>query len=177
MDIQGLQKLTLLDWPGRVACTIFLGGCDFRCPFCHNRDLVTGPLPAAMDSGELLAFLAKRKGLLDGVCVTGGEPLLRPGLEGLLEEIKALGFPIKLDTNGSHPQLLARLWSLGWTWGPSGRACPGCWRAMWTMSSAPPWCASSMTAPPSAPSAPGSPAPGGTFFRPSSTGTPCSGPV
>ena len=113
MDIQGLQKLTLLDWPGRVACTIFLGGCDFRCPFCHNRDLVTGPLPAAMDSGELLAFLAKRKGLLDGVCVTGGEPLLRPGLEGLLEEIKALGFPIKLDTNGSHPQLLARLWSLG----------------------------------------------------------------
>ena len=71
MDIQGLQKLTLLDWPGRVACTIFLGGCDFRCPFCHNRDLVTGPLPAAMDSGELLAFLAKRKGLLDGVCVTG----------------------------------------------------------------------------------------------------------
>ena len=113
MDIQGLQKLTLLDWPGRVACTIFLGGCDFRCPFCHNRDLVTGPLPAAMDSGELLAFLAKRKGLLDGVCVTGGEPLLRPGLEALLEEIKALGFPIKLDTNGSHPQLLARLWSLG----------------------------------------------------------------
>ena len=82
-----LQKLTLLDWPGRVACTIFLGGCDFRCPFCHNRDLVTGPLPAAMDSGELLAFLAKRKGLLDGVCVTGGEPLLRPGLEALLEEI------------------------------------------------------------------------------------------
>ena len=201
MDIQGLQKLTLLDWPGRVACTIFLGGCDFRCPFCHNRDLVTVPLPAAMDSGELLAFLAKRKGLLDGVCVTGGEPLLRPGLEGLLEEIKALGFPIKLDTNGSHPQLLARLWSLGLVdyaamdiknsperygetagvpgldLGPSGRACPGCWRAMWTMSSAPPWCASSMTAPPSAPSAPGSPAPGGTFFRPSSTGTPCSGPV
>ena len=113
MDIQGLQKLTRLDWPGRVACTVFLGGCDFRCPFCHNRDLATGPLPAAMDSGELLGFLAKRKGLLDGVCVTGGEPLLRPGLEGLLEEIKALGFPIKLDTNGSHPQLLARRWSLG----------------------------------------------------------------
>ena len=109
MDIQGLQKLTLLDWPGRVACTIFLGGCDFRCPFCHNRDLVTGPLPAAMDSGELLAFLAKRKGLLDGVCVTGGEPLLRPGLEALLEEIKALGFPIKLDTNGTNPDMLEAL--------------------------------------------------------------------
>ena len=113
MDIQGLQKLTLLDWPGRVACTIFLGGCDFRCPFCHNRDLVTGPLPAAMDSGELLAFLAKRKGLLDGVCVTGGEPLLRPGLEGLLEEIKALGFPIKLDTNGSHPEALRAVVATG----------------------------------------------------------------
>lgn len=103
MDIQGLQKLTLLDWPGRVACTIFLGGCDFRCPFCHNRDLVTGPLPAAMDSGELLAFLAKRKGLLDGVCVTGGEPLLRPGLEALLEEIKALASPSSWTPTAATP--------------------------------------------------------------------------
>ena len=106
MDIQGLQKLTLLDWPGRVACTIFLGGCDFRCPFCHNRDLVTGPLPAAMDSGELLAFLAKRKGLLDGVCVTGGEPTLQKDLKDFLRKIKELGYPIKLDTNGYMPGVL-----------------------------------------------------------------------
>lgn len=113
MEIQGLQKLTLLDWPGRTACTVFLGGCDFRCPFCHNADLVTSPLPAAMDSGALLDFLSRRAGLLDGVCVTGGEPLLRPGLDGLLEEIKALGFPVKLDTNGSHPDRLVRLWERG----------------------------------------------------------------
>ena len=80
MEIQGLQKMTLLDYPGKVACTVFLGGCDFRCPFCHNSGLLEGPMPAALDSGELLAFLKKRRGLLDGVCVTGGEPLLRPDL-------------------------------------------------------------------------------------------------
>ena len=113
MDIQGLQKMTLLDWPGRVACTVFLGGCDFRCPFCHNAQLVTGPAPAALDETELLAFLGRRRGLLDGVCVTGGEPLLRPGLADLLERIKALGFPVKLDTNGSHPDTLASLWERG----------------------------------------------------------------
>ena len=106
MDIQGLQKLTLLDYPGMAACTVFLGSCDFRCPFCHNSGLLEGPMPAALDSGELLAFLNKCRGLLDGVCVTGGEPLLRPDLPDLLEEIKSLGFLVKLDTNGSHPDRL-----------------------------------------------------------------------
>ena len=109
MDIQGLQKMTLLDYPGRVACTVFLGGCDLRCPFCHNSTLVLGPMPAQLDSDELLAFLRKRRGLLDGVCVTGGEPLLHPGLPELLAQIKELGFPVKLDTNGSHPERLRRL--------------------------------------------------------------------
>ena len=113
MNVQGLQKLTLLDWPGKVACTLFLSGCDFRCPFCHNRELVTGPAPAGMAEEELLAFLEKRRGLLDGVCVTGGEPLLRPGLAGLLERIKELGYPVKLDTNGNHPRALADLWERG----------------------------------------------------------------
>ena len=113
MEIQGLQKMTLLDYPGKVACTVFLGGCDFRCPFCHNSGLLEGPMPAALDSGELLAFLKKRRGLLDGVCVTGGEPLLRPGLPGLLDGIKNLGFPVKLDTNGNHPDRLVRLWEQG----------------------------------------------------------------
>ena len=113
MEIQGLQKLTLLDYPGRVACTVFLGGCGFRCPFCHNSDLLEGPMPAETDSAGLLAFLKKRRGLLDGVCVTGGEPLLRPDLAGLLEEIKALGFPVKLDTNGSCPDRLRKIVEAG----------------------------------------------------------------
>ena len=109
MDIQGLQKMTLLDYPGKVACTVFLGGCDFRCPFCHNGELVLSPAPAQMDQEELLAFLKKRRGLLDGVCITGGEPLLRPDLPQFLEAIKALGYPVKLDTNGSHPAALRDL--------------------------------------------------------------------
>ena len=101
MRIQGLQKLTLLDYPGRTACTVFLSGCNFRCPFCHNAPLLT-----AADEDELLAFLKKRQGLLDGVAVTGGEPLLRPDLPQLLEKIKALGYAIKLDTNGAFPEQL-----------------------------------------------------------------------
>lgn len=113
MDIQGLQKMTLLDWPGKVACTVFLAGCDFRCPFCHNGELVTAPAPAVMNEEELLSFLKKRRGLLDGVCITGGEPTLRPGLAGLLESVKELGYPIKLDTNGNHPDRLAALWERG----------------------------------------------------------------
>ena len=113
MDIQGLQKMTLLDWPGKVACTVFLGGCDFRCPFCHNSELLSGPMPVLMDQEGLLEFLRKRQGLLDGVCVTGGEPLLRPGLPGLLDGIKNLGFQVKLDTNGNHPDRLVRLWEQG----------------------------------------------------------------
>ena len=109
MEIHGLQKMTLLDYPGKVACTVFLGGCDFRCPFCHNGELVTQLYPPQMNDEELLAFLKKRQGLLDGVCITGGEPLLRPELEPLLKHIKALGYPVKLDTNGTHPDRLKRL--------------------------------------------------------------------
>ncbi len=107
MLIQGLQKLTLLDFPGRVACTVFLGGCDFRCPFCHNSELIGGG-EAVMDDAELLAFLKKRQGLLDGVAFTGGEPLLRD-LAPLLRQIRALGFAVKLDTNGNHPHRLRAL--------------------------------------------------------------------
>ncbi|MBR0368275.1 MAG: anaerobic ribonucleoside-triphosphate reductase activating protein [Clostridia bacterium] len=109
MKIHGLQKMTLLDYPGRVACTVFLGGCDFRCPFCHNYELVDGSAPALMEDTELFAFLEKRKGLLDGVAVTGGEPCLRPDLPELLSRIKALGYAVKLDTNGAHPGLLRAL--------------------------------------------------------------------
>ncbi|MBQ9420204.1 MAG: anaerobic ribonucleoside-triphosphate reductase activating protein [Lachnospiraceae bacterium] len=113
MLIHGLQKMTLLDFPGHVACTVFLGGCDLRCPFCHNYELADGSAPSVMDDQELLKFLSKRRGLLDGVAITGGEPCLRPDLPDLLREIRALGFKTKLDTNGFHPELLSRLLSEG----------------------------------------------------------------
>ena len=106
MKIHGLQKMTLLDFPGRVACTVFLGGCDFRCPFCHNFELIDGTAQPIMDDEELLAFLRRRSGLLDGVAFTGGEPCLHPGLPDLLRKIRALGFATKLDTNGFHPDML-----------------------------------------------------------------------
>lgn len=109
MNIQGLQKMTLLDFPGKVACTVFLGGCDLRCPFCHNSDLIDGGAPTLMDDTELLKFLEKRKGLLDGVAFTGGEPLLRRELKELIVKIRALGFAVKLDTNGAHPAQLREL--------------------------------------------------------------------
>lgn len=110
MLISGLQKLTLLDYPGKVACTVFTGGCNFRCPFCHNSALVL-PGQIAQDSSEdaVLAFLKKRTGVLDGVAVTGGEPLLHPDIGDFLKEVKALGFLVKLDTNGSFPDRLIPL--------------------------------------------------------------------
>lgn len=113
MNIAGLQKMTLLDYPGRVACTVFLQGCNFRCPFCHNADLLPGQGQALMTDAELLAFLEKRKGLLDGVCVTGGEPTLQKELQKLLSDIKALGYAVKLDTNGAQPEVLRALVEAG----------------------------------------------------------------
>ena len=109
MNIHGLQKMTLLDFPGRVAATVFLGGCDFRCPFCHNFELVDGSAPAVMDDGQLFDFLKKRRGLLDGVAITGGEPCLRPDLPDLLRGIRSLGYAVKLDTNGAHPDRLREI--------------------------------------------------------------------
>ena len=106
MKIHGLQKMTLLDFPGRVACTVFLGGCDLRCPFCHNAELIDGTAKPVMDEAELLSFLEKRRGLLDGVAITGGEPTLRRDLPDLIRRIRALGYPVKLDTNGMHPDRL-----------------------------------------------------------------------
>lgn len=109
MQIHGLQKMTLLDYPGRVACTVFLAGCNYACPFCHNSQLLTGEAEAVMQEEELLSFLQKRQGILDGVCITGGEPTLNPGLKPMLQRIKALGYAIKLDTNGSRPDVLRQL--------------------------------------------------------------------
>ena len=109
MDVNGLQKLTLLDYPGKCACTVFLAGCNLRCPFCHNAALVVGQAPTAMTEEEFLAFLKKRRGLLDGVCITGGEPTLRKDLPEFIRKIRELGYLVKLDTNGSNPKMLRQL--------------------------------------------------------------------
>ncbi len=109
MVIAGLQKMTLLDYPGKVACTVFLQGCNFRCPFCHNSDLLGGAAPDTLAVDDLLAFLDKRKGLLDAVCITGGEPTLQPDLSSLIRAIKERGYAVKLDTNGSRPAVLKQL--------------------------------------------------------------------
>ncbi len=106
LKIAGLQKLTLLDFPGKTACTIFVRGCNFRCPFCHNAGLVTQDCSEEISMDSLLAFLKKRIGLLDGVCVTGGEPLLQHDLLPFLQTVHAMGYAVKLDTNGSCPDKL-----------------------------------------------------------------------
>lgn len=122
MRIAGLQKLTLLDFPGRTAATVFTPGCNFRCPFCHNADLVvdTGGLNAAgndapedVPTEDFFVFLRKRQGLLDGVCITGGEPLMQPGLAQFCARVHELGYAVKLDTNGSFPGRLRALVEAG----------------------------------------------------------------
>lgn len=110
MLICGLQKLSLLDYPEKLAATIFTGGCNLRCPFCHNASLVLRPGDGEVyGEQEILDFLKTRQGKLDGVCITGGEPLLQPDIDGFIREIRALGFLVKLDTNGSFPDPLKRL--------------------------------------------------------------------
>ena len=112
MKIGGLQKLTLLDYPGRLACTVFLGGCNMRCPFCHNGDIVLGG-GDEISERELIAFLASRVGRLEGVCVSGGEPTIQPDLPDLLAKIKSMGFLVKLDTNGTRPEVIRELIARG----------------------------------------------------------------
>lgn len=108
--IYGLNKTTLLDYPGHVAATVFLGGCNFRCPFCHNGDLALCPEgQPVLAQGEVLEFLKKRKQVLSGVCITGGEPTLSDGLEDLIKRIKDMGYMVKLDTNGYEPGIVRRL--------------------------------------------------------------------
>lgn len=107
--ICGLQKMTLLDFPGKIACTVFLGGCNFRCPFCHNSELFMGKPEKLMEDEEFFKFLQSRKGLLDGVCVSGGEPTLYKDLPAFIARIKELGYLVKLDTNGSRPEVVKKL--------------------------------------------------------------------
>ena len=133
MEIRGFQKTTLLDYPGHVAATVFTGGCNFRCPFCHNGSLVLNPgeQPVIPES-EVLSYLEKRRRVLEGVCVTGGEPTLQNGLREFMERLKNMGFLVKLDTNGSRPEILKELVQAGLvdyvamdikaSWGNYGRA-------------------------------------------------------
>ena len=110
LKIFGMQKLTLLDYPGKMACTIFTGGCNFRCPFCHNGDLVFLPENMAeMNVEDILSFLKRRVSILEGVCISGGEPLLQAQLTPVLRKVKALGYQIKLDSNGTNPDKLKEL--------------------------------------------------------------------
>lgn len=108
MIIQGLQKLTVLDFPGQVACIVFTAGCSFRCPFCHNATLVKGEGDVVTED-EVLSFLKKRQGILDGVVITGGEPTIQKDLKEFILKVKALGYKVKLDTNGYHPDALKEL--------------------------------------------------------------------
>lgn len=110
MQIHGFNKLTLLDYPGHLAATIFLGGCNMRCPFCHNASLVTKvSSQPVIPVEQVLEVLTKRKGVLEGVCITGGEPTLYHDLPDLINEIKGLGYKVKLDTNGTNPSMIKSL--------------------------------------------------------------------
>ena len=109
MIIEGLQKTTLLDYPGCVACTLFAHGCNLRCPFCHNAGLVVRKPENIIEKEELAAFLQKRKGILDGVCLTGGEPLMQKGAIEFIEFLKSFGYKVKLDTNGFYPDRLSEI--------------------------------------------------------------------
>lgn len=114
MKIGGFSKLTLLDFPGCVACIVFTSGCNFRCPFCHNASLVTHTKDSEdISEDEILSYLKKRKGLLDGVVITGGEPLLQNGIEDFIIKVRDLGYKVKLDTNGSFPDKLKNLLDKG----------------------------------------------------------------
>ena len=115
MFINGLQKLTLLDFPDRMACTLFTFGCNFRCPFCHNASLVLADRSdgSGMEEEEFFKFLRSRRGILEGVCISGGEPTLQPDLPAFIRKVKDMGFAVKLDTNGYRPAVLKALTSEG----------------------------------------------------------------
>ncbi len=115
MNIQGLQKVSLLDFPEIIACTVFTGGCNFRCPFCHNASLVLPGIETKDNwtENDFFQFLSSRVNKLDGVCISGGEPLIQPDLFDFVKRIKSMGFAVKIDTNGSMPEQLKNLVNSG----------------------------------------------------------------
>ena len=112
MKICGIEKFSMVDWDTKIVCTLFASGCNFRCPFCHNASLALSN-QAPLDENEIFDYLEKRKGLLDGVCVSGGEPTLSHDLEEFIGKIKALGYKVKLDTNGTNPTMVQNLINKG----------------------------------------------------------------
>ncbi len=113
MALGGIQKNSLIDYPEKLSCVLFLSGCNFTCPYCHNPDLVHNTSPVLLEETEVYRFLESRRNFLDGVVVSGGEPTIYPGIESLLKKIKTIGYPVKLDTNGSRPQVIKKLLSDG----------------------------------------------------------------
>jgi pyruvate formate lyase activating enzyme len=109
MILAGLQKNSFIDYPGRISCVLFTTGCNFICPYCHNARLARGEYPARLDLADIIDFLESRRGMLDGVVITGGEPTLEKGLVDLCRAVQSLGYPVKLDTNGSRPEVLRQL--------------------------------------------------------------------
>lgn len=110
MIIDGMEKLTLLDFPGHLACIIFTKGCNFKCPFCQNSPLIDSQKECGKFTEEyVLNYLTKRKGILDGICISGGEPLVQPNIETFIRKVKDIGYKVKLDTNGSNPEKLKKL--------------------------------------------------------------------
>ncbi|GAB6904873.1 conserved hypothetical protein [Desulfosarcina cetonica] len=109
MILAGFQKNSFIDFPGKISCVLFLTGCNFFCPYCHNAALANGEYPQRIDIETVLDFLKARRGMLEGVAISGGEPTLSPAIADLCRSIKALGYPLKLDTNGSRPDILGRL--------------------------------------------------------------------
>ena len=109
MKIAGMQKLSLVDYPEKMCCTLFTSGCNFRCPFCHNAGLVVRPAEEIIPNDEVFDYLKKRKGMLQAVTISGGEPTLQKGLKEFVQQVKDLGYLVKLDTNGTNPDLLIDL--------------------------------------------------------------------
>lgn len=109
MKISGMEKLTLLDYPSKTACLIFTQGCNLKCPFCQNSALLDTNHDGIIDENEVLAYLDKRKGIIDGICISGGEPLIQKDVEKFIKRVKEKGFQVKLDTNGSNPKKLKDL--------------------------------------------------------------------
>lgn len=109
MIFGGIQKNSLIDYPGKISCVLFTSGCNFACPYCHNPDLAKNNPPLSLNETEIYAFLESRKGFLDGVVISGGEPTIHNDIESVCKNIKALGYPVKLDTNGSNPSVIENL--------------------------------------------------------------------